>query len=192
MQESDAACCDAPAQRWALSETQAKPFAAMYHEGHLDQLKQGCFYVGFRNGRIVTPDRIKARTAYTQINRVLKLARNTKDLPFLDVGEDGKWASAPADRDFVRSYMKIAEDAVDRLRAPLRPRARSTGKRYRRVPVCMDGAPALVPVPRGYLIWRVEPPPLTPPAGRDAARGCVGGRAAVCGLREGRGLRPVR
>jgi AbiV family abortive infection protein len=109
-------------QRWALAETQRKRFSDMYHDGHLDQLKQACFYVGFRKGRIITPDRIKARTAFNQIRRVLKLARNTKDMPFLNFGPDGKWESTADDRAVVRRYMRKAEAAVSSLRGPTRRR----------------------------------------------------------------------
>jgi AbiV family abortive infection protein len=118
-------------QRWALAETQKRPFSALYHDGHLDRLKQACFYVGFRNGRIVTPDRIKARTAYNQIKRVLKLVLNTREIAFLGVGEDGSWCCAPEDQKLVSDYMKDAQDAVGRLRAPAKKPARKPSARRR-------------------------------------------------------------
>lgn len=105
-------------QRWALFETKKQSFSELYNNGHLDRLKQACFYVGFRKGRILPPDRIKARTAYQQIKRVLMLARNSEDIAFLDFGPDGRWNSTAADRRLVRSYMRKAEDAVGRLRVP--------------------------------------------------------------------------
>lgn len=114
-------------QRWALYGTVWKgdpEFSEMYHNGHLDRLKQAGFYVGFRKGRIIIPDRIKARTAYNQIKRVLKLMRNTEYMPFLDLNEEMVWDVTPEEIAIVRSYMRSAEKAVASLRPPRRRRIR--------------------------------------------------------------------
>jgi AbiV family abortive infection protein len=107
-------------QRWALSMTK-DGFSDLYHDGRLDHLKQAAFYVGFRNGRIRAPDRLRATTAYNQIKRVVGLFERSKDLPFLDLFEE----STPETRKIAEEYISSARDAL-RLLKPTRKQRRKT------------------------------------------------------------------
>jgi AbiV family abortive infection protein len=103
-------------QRWALCGTKLKPFSDVYHDGHLDRMKQACFYVGFRRGRITTPDRITARSAYNQITRVVKLSQKTRDIAFLDYDEK----STQHTRALASTYIAKAEEELATLTPPIR------------------------------------------------------------------------
>ena len=102
-------------QRWALSLTR-DGFSDLYHNGRLDHLKQAAFYVGFRNGRIRSPDRISATTAYQQIKRVVRLFDQTKDLPFVDAFEE----SSAETRQIADEYIASAATALRTLKKPSR------------------------------------------------------------------------
>lgn len=101
-------------QRWALLET--GDFSDLYHDGRLDHLKQAAFYVGFRKGRIRSPDRISSTTAYNQIKRVLKLIEKTNDLAFIQPFEQ----STAATRRKAKGYITKAQKCLAELTPPKR------------------------------------------------------------------------
>jgi len=103
-------------QRWALHLT--GEFSQLYQDGHLDHLKQSALYVGFRNGRIMPPDRLTATTAYNQIKRVVKLIEKTDDLAFIQPFQ----GSTAATRRKAMSYIKSARQCLAEITAPKRRR----------------------------------------------------------------------
>lgn len=106
-------------QRWALSMTR-DGYSDLYHDGRLDHLKQAAFYIGFRNGRIRVPERLRSTTAYNQIKRVVLFER-TKDLPFLDLFEE----STPETKKIAEGYISAARKALRSLKPKRKQRTKT-------------------------------------------------------------------
>lgn len=102
-------------QSLALGAT-GRTFSDRYRNGLLDRWKQDAFYVGFRNGRIHTPDRISQATAYHQIKRVVLALRETGELAFIAFfGDSTSYSRRETER-----YLQSADAALKQLRPPTR------------------------------------------------------------------------